>query len=496
VPVADAAADAAAEAAAEADPDVAGRARRAVAWSWLNTVVGRVGSVVIGVVLARILVPADYGAFAVALIVLNALLSVNELGVSLAVVRWPGDVSRIAPTVVTLSAASSVLLLGAALAAAPWVAVALHAPGATGALRVLSCAVLIDAVTAVPAALMTREFLQRQRMLVDLAGFVVTAGLSVGLAAAGAGVWSLVCSALAGNLVNGALVVAAAPRRYRPGFDRAVARELLGFGAPLALASLLVFALLNVDYVVVGASLDAVQLGFYLLAFNLSTWPVTVFSAPARRVSLPAFARLHADGGQAPGPSRASAAFVPACTALVTATLPACLLLGLLAGPLVGLVYGPTWAPTAAVLPWLMVLAVTRVVGELAYDFLVALDRPRATLAVQAAWLAATAPALVVGAHLGGIVGLAMAHAVVCLTVALPGYALTLSRAGVSVVALLRDLARPGAAAVTALAAGGVAGLLVSSPLALLAVGGTAVALVYLVVARPTIVRSLGLGGA
>jgi len=462
------------------DPEPVGaRARRAIHWSVLNTLVGRVGATFVGVLLARILQPDDYGVFAVSLVALNALLSVNELGVSLAVVRWPGDVSRIAPTVVTLSLVSSAVLWLAVFVSAPQIAAALNAPQATGVLRLLSLGVLVDAVTAVPAALMTREFMQKQRLIVDFAGFAVTSTLALGLAAAGAGAWSLAVSALAGNLLNGVLIVRYAPRWFAPAFDRPIARELLGFGLPLALASLLVFALLNVDYVVVGAHLDPAELGFYLLAFNLSAWPVNVFSAPARRVSLPAFARL--DEGR----SSASAAFVPACTALVVVTLPACLLLALFAGPLISLVYGDKWTASAQVLPWLMVLALTRVTGELAYDFLVALSRSTATLAVQGVWLAASIPALLVGVRLGGIEGVGIAHAAVCLGVAVPGYAVVLRRAGVSLPTLGRALLRP----MLALAVGAGVGLAVlagvQADVGRVLIGGALTAVAYLAVVYP-----------
>ena len=78
-------------------------AGRALAWSLTNTMVGRVGTVAIGVVLARILGPDEFGTYAVAFVALIALLSFNELGVSLAIVRWPGHPATIAPTVTTIS---------------------------------------------------------------------------------------------------------------------------------------------------------------------------------------------------------------------------------------------------------------------------------------------------------------------------------------------------------------------------------------------------------
>ena len=97
-------------------------ARRALWWSVANNIVGRVGTTLMGIVLARLLVPEDYGVYAVALVALNGLLSMNELGVSLAIVRRPGDVSRIAPTVKTLALGSSIVLWVLMFAAAPYVA--------------------------------------------------------------------------------------------------------------------------------------------------------------------------------------------------------------------------------------------------------------------------------------------------------------------------------------------------------------------------------------
>jgi len=458
---------------------VATQARRALWWSIANNMVGRVGTTLMGIVLARILVPEDYGVYAVALVALNALLSMNELGVSLAIVRWPGNVSRIAPTVKTLAVGSSIVLWIVMFFCAPLAAQALNAPEATGILRVLTLSVLIDALTAVPAALMTREFMQRERLIVDTAGFVVGAAAAIGLAIAGYGAWALVWSALLGNVVNALFILRYAPVNHPFGFKRAVARELLAFGLPLALASLLIMALLNIDYVVIGAHLGPVQLGFYLLAFNLAMWPVNMFSAPARRVSLPLFARLHADK------TDPSAAFAPVCSLLLLVTLPACLLLAAFAEPLVRLVYGDLWLPSAPVLPWLMLLALARVMGELVYDFLVALGSSKSNLALQVVWLAALAVALPLAVRIGGIEGIAIAHAGVAVLIIFPAYAIVLRRAGVSLRVMGAQLSRPLAGTVLGALAGTSVVLLVGDRLAQLALGGALVGLVYLVTVYP-----------
>jgi O-antigen/teichoic acid export membrane protein len=467
------------QAAAVTQEPVATQARRALWWSVANQVVGRVGTTLMGIVLARILVPEDYGVYAVALVALNGLLSMNELGVSVAIVRWPSNVARIAPTVKTLAMSSSVVLYIAMFFAAPQVAQLLNAPEATGVLRVLTLSVLIDALTAVPAALMTREFMQKERLIVDSAGFVVGFSSAIGLALAGYGPWALVWSVLLGNIVNALFILKYAPVRYRWGFKRDVARELLAFGVPLAIASLFVMALLNIDYVVIGADLGPKDLGFYLLAFNLCMWPVNMFSAPARRVSLPLFAKLHA------GKTDPSDAFVPVCALLLLVTLPACLVLAVFAEPLVRLVYGDTWAPSATVLPWLMLLALARVMGELVYDFLVALGHSRPNLVIQVVWLVALVIALPIGVRTGGIEGVAIGHAVVAVLIVAPMYAFFLRRAGVSLRLMATQLSRPFAGTLVAAVASVAVVVLVSGGIAQLLLGGALVGLLYLAIVYP-----------
>ena len=448
-------------------PELGRQVRKGLTWSLLNTVVGRVGTVLIGIVLARILSPEDYGVFAVALVALNALLSMNELGVSLALIRWPGQLERIGPTVTTLAAGGSAAVYLACFSAAPWFAGVMDAPAATGVLRLLTASVLIDGLTAVPSALLTREFRQDKRMAAEFTAFAISSAVSVGLAMAGFGAWSLAWGRLVGNGASALAFFALAPLRFRPGWDGAQARRLLAFGLPLAGSSLLVFAMLNVDYVVIGSVLGPVALGFYLMAFNLSSWPVNVFSVAARRVSLAGFSRLAED------PERFAGAVTKALVLLMAATVPVCVLLGVMAAPLIEFVYGPKWAPAAAALRWLAVLGAARVAAELGYDALVAAGRPRATLWLQGLWTAALVPALTLGARAGGIHGVAAGHAVVAGVLIVPAFALAVRRAGVGLGRMGAALARPVAGGVLVALAASAAMRLPGGPLVELAVAGT-----------------------
>lgn len=405
---------------------LARKVRSAARWSLINTVVMRLGNFATGILLARFaLGPAQWGVYGIAQTVLLVLLSANELGVSLAIVRWDCDPRRFAPTVLTLATASSGLLYAALFVSAPTVARLLDSPDASGVLRVMCLCLVIDGVAQVPAGFLTREFAQGRRMLIDALNFVLSTAVTLVLAFAGRGAMSFAWGAVAGNIAALAGCALAAPGTLRFGWDPQQARALLRFGLPLAGASLLALAVVNVDTMVVGSTLGGVSLGFYVLAFNMSGWPVRVISEAARRVSFAGFSRLAAS------PQALAQGFSRALAVLVTGTVPLCVLLGGLAAPVVRLVYGGKWVPAADALPWLMALGLIRIGCELAYDCLVATGQRRLLILTQTLWVVALIPVLVVGARLGGIVGVSQGHVLVAAGLVVPAFLYALGRAGI-----------------------------------------------------------------
>ncbi|WP_432245328.1 oligosaccharide flippase family protein [Arthrobacter sp. G.S.26] len=407
-------------------------ASAALAWSLLNTGVAKLGTLGIGILLARILGPDSYGTFAVAMVALLAVLTFNELGVSLAIVRWPGDPADIAPTVTTISILSSCLFCLAGLWAAPWFAAAMGDPDAAGVVRLMVCCVPISGVVATPAALLQRSFDQKTKMAIDQVNVWLGAVISIVLALAGFGAMSLAIGRLAGTVVSGIMFVVKSPLPLRAGLDRKLLKPLLGFGLPLAGTSIIVFCLGYFDQLVIGNLLGPTMLGLYVLAFNLASWPVSVLSQPLRSVAPAALARLQHD------PPRMRAT-VTALTGVLTAvTFPAVTLLAIQAGPIVQFVYGDAWAGAAAALTWLAMLAGLRIFFELIYDYLVVVGLTGSILTIQVCWLVALVPALLLGAA-DGIAGIARAQFLVAAAVVLPIYLWRLRTAGIGPARMLRQ---------------------------------------------------------
>ncbi len=271
--------------------------RRGTMWSTLDVVVARFGQFALGVVIARLLAPADFGVFAVALVVHVIVIGVSELGVTAALIRDENaDVRRSGPTVQTIALVTS-CVLGALMAlSAPVLANLLGSPRASGAIAIMAINLPLAGLAAVPAALLRRDFRMDRIFVADTSNVVATGIVVILLATHGWGPMALAWSWVAGQLLTTILMNTYKPGRFRPGWNRGEAGRLLRFGLPLAGANIISFSILNVDFVIVGRLLGATALGLYVLAFNISGWPMNVFGSVVRSVSLPSFARLRRDG--------------------------------------------------------------------------------------------------------------------------------------------------------------------------------------------------------
>ncbi|MFI6789748.1 oligosaccharide flippase family protein [Nonomuraea sp. NPDC050383] len=462
--------------------EIGARAGRGLRWSILGNLVTRAGSFAMGLVLARVLAPEDFGTYAVALAATQLVMHIKDVGIQAATVQWRGRLEEIAPTATVLSFLFATGLYGIFWAFAPVFARMAGDEEATGVVRLLTSIILIEAFTAVRSAALLRRFDQDKLTLAIMVGFVANAAVAITLAFGGAGAYSFAWGQVAASVVTGVLIFVWGWVPVRIALDREVAGRLLRFGIPSALGFGLEAVLMNADYVVVGDVLGSEQLGYYLLAFNVSSWVPGIIGTALRYVSLPSFSRLAEDPAALAEGVRRS---VPVMVAFV---LPPALVMGVLAHPLVTFLYGERWDFSAGVLRWLAVLMVVRMlISFLAVDILTGLGATRTTVWLNLVWAAALLPALVAGAHLGGIRGAAVAHALVAVVVAFPVALLLLRRVGVRVTPALPALVRPAAGAVAAGALMLVLDSLTSGGPALvrLAVAGGAGLLLFVLVVVP-----------
>lgn len=466
---------------------LAARVRNGALWVAASNMLLRLGNIGVTAVVAHILSPRDFGEFTVALIAYAIVSSIGELGVSACLIRADLDIDSLAPTMTSISVASSALLAGAMTVFASPIATALGSTAAARPIRVLSLALFCAGVFTVPTAQMVREFRQDKIFLANIAGFVPATVLLILLAHSGNGAMAFAWSMVVRQLVVGCVLIVAAPKHYWPGLARTALAVILRFGFPLAGANFVNYILLNVDYAFVGHLLGATELGLYMLAFTVASWPNGVLGTVLNNVSMPAFSRVKHD------PALLKDATAAGLRIVGLIVLPICAMTVALAQPLVLTLYGQRWAASANVLAILAPYGAIFMACLLFANMLTALGRTKLLLGLQLIWIGTLVPAMALGVHQDGIAGAAYAHVAVIGPIVLPCYLVALKRVtGIRLSALGRAvLPALLASAAAALAARGAASA-VSGPPAQLMAGFAAGGVTYLLCAGPQAVAALG----
>jgi O-antigen/teichoic acid export membrane protein len=424
--------------AAEHVSTIGRKAGRGLRWTLFGTLATKVGSFAMSLVLARLLVPEDFGLYAIALTATQFVIHVNDVGIIAATVQWRGRIEDMAATATTLAIVFSAAWYVLFWLAAPAFADLAGSPQATSVVRLLTATILVDGITAVRVAALQRSFRQDRLTMALMAGFVANATLAITLAANGSGPYSFVFGQLTASVVTGVLVMIFAGLPLKFGLDRAVTRRLVRFGVPLAVGLGVESVLMNADYVIVGHVLGTAAVGFYLLAFNVSSWVPGLIGTAVRYVSIAGFSRLAEDK-----PESLSLGVQRSMPLLFSAVLPIAVIMATLAPAIIQVLYGHEWAPAAAVLRYLTVLMVARMLTSLAFDILTSLGATRATVWLNLGWAVTLVPALLIGTRLDGIRGAAIAHAVIAVLVAVPLAILVLHRGGVHLRPVAPALVRP-----------------------------------------------------
>jgi O-antigen/teichoic acid export membrane protein len=293
----------------------------------------------ITVVLARILTPADYGLFAIALAVQLVGQRAAELGLPAALIQMEEDPSprlqsAVAGVLLLISCILAALLLGIAFVVAP------ASGGGNRTLEVIaiSCAAIpFYSARAMPMVLMERQLRFGRVAIVETADTLAFNGFALIGAIAGLGAFSLAGAVPAGGIVGMITAWAIQPFAHRPSLDLGPVRPLAGYGLRVSLLQG-VNLLRELGFVViVAAAGGTAAAGFYGMAKRLFSFPIALTSA-VFRVSFPALSR---DAELRP----ARAAKVAAYTA-IAAGLPLALVAGAIQ-PLISVVLGDEWMPTA-----------------------------------------------------------------------------------------------------------------------------------------------------
>ena len=348
-------------------------------------------------ILARILVPADFGLVALATMILGFVEIMSDFGLNVILIQNQKAGRDYYDTVWTLSIIRGVLTCVLLSAIAVPVAGFFDDPRLVEIMYVLAVVALVQSslnvgiVNFVKELRFDKDF--KYEAIVKLAMFCATISTAFALRS----YWALVIGFAAGGLVRVALSYIMHP--YRPRFSLARWREIMHFSKWLLVANFLSFVNMRSHSLIVGKILGAATLGLYTVAAEIASLVTSELLAPIRRALLPGYAKLTHDL------ETMGRNYLQGLALILMLGAPAAAGIGLVADPMVRLFLGDKWL---AAIPLLQVLTISGLLQATMANIgpvLLALGRPQLLTMMTAINLAVGLPLFIWATLQWGVIG-------------------------------------------------------------------------------------------
>ena len=277
------------------DKELKALTARNVSYNTIATVTVSMLQFATSILLARVLLPKDYGIVGFAQILTNFMMQFCDFGINGAIIQKNEVDDLTVNTAFTLKAMLSVFVFAVIVLAAPLSNHFMGQQEIPTVIRVLSCNFLISVFTFLPQTMLTRDLDYKKLVVPQTISVAISSIISITLAYNGFGFWSIVVGSIATNLLNSVMLYAIKPLSFRFAFDKIIAGQLLRFGGSILIPGVIVFIIFNTDNFVIGTLKGAEQLGYYAIAFNWGSMVCVLMAGSFHKVLFPTFSKLQHD---------------------------------------------------------------------------------------------------------------------------------------------------------------------------------------------------------
>ncbi|MEO9023059.1 MAG: lipopolysaccharide biosynthesis protein [Ginsengibacter sp.] len=311
---------------------------------------------VVSIVLARILLPEEFGLIGMISVFIGIGTSLVNSGLTQSLIRTIEPDQEDYSTVFFFNLAGSIVIYWVLFLFAPLIAVFFSQPILTEIIRIYCLTFIISAFSEVQLTRLTKEMNFKLQMTIAIPSLIGSGLLGMFLAYKGYGVWSLVWMGIVQSFLNTLQLWIRTGWVPTFVFNMTKFRYHLKFGYKLTLSGLLDTVFTNIYQIIIGRLFLPAQVGFYTRADSLKQLPVSNISVALNKISYPLFASIQNDN------VRLKKGYKQIMQMVVFLVAPVLVILGVLAEPLFRFLFTEKWLPAV---PYFQILCVTGILYPL-----------------------------------------------------------------------------------------------------------------------------------
>lgn len=369
--------------------------RKGVKWLVIGNTGKRVLEFAFGVILARLLVPADFGMIITIQVFTGFVGMLSTGGMGQALIRAKEANEDDFTAVFSLQLALGILTYIGFYLTAPWFADYFGNPLYEDLMRVSALSFIFRPFSLIRMSWLVREMDFKKKSLIEVITGVLTGITSVLMAWSGMGVWSLTLSGLFAILVQNLLLSRITALRLRLNLDFSIMRRHSGFGSKIVANDFLGRLRMESVKLILSKLAGPAFLGLFNKADSLHRLPFWTLGRPVTQTTFRAMSKVQDDLDQT------KYMFYRVITLLTVYILPFYITLWWIAEPFIGVVYGEKWLPAAEPLGILAIAGFFYIIARPCGVLLMAQNRLTQEMIAQAAMLIFTICACFIGLEWG-----------------------------------------------------------------------------------------------
>lgn len=346
-------------------------------WQLSQKVLCQVVSFGISVVLARLLLPSDYGVIAICsmFLVLTGIFIGGGLGTALVQKKNADDIDFC--TVFYSGLVLSIVVYLAVFFAAPYIAIFFKNEQITAVIRVLALAMPIGTLSGVQNAFVSKQMIFKKFFYSSLIGTIASGAVGLGMALTGFGVWALVGQNLVSTITNTLVLFCIIDWHPKLIFSYERFKQLFSFGWKMAVVNILTTFFYQLKGYVIGYKYSAAQLAYYNRGEGLPGILYNNINGTISDVLFPALSQLQDDK------EALKRALSRAMRISSFFLIPALFGLAAISDKLVIIIFSEKWAPSIPFMQVICMISCSDILGMANYQAIKAVGRADTLLKME-----------------------------------------------------------------------------------------------------------------
>lgn len=261
-------------------------------WVSINTLGDRLLQFGLGIILARILLPSDFGVIGLITVFISISTLFIDSGFSFALIRKEKILKVELDTVFWFNLSVSIVVYLFLFILSPLIAKFFDQPLLLKVVRFVAINLIINAFGSIQNINLRRELRFKEIAITGISVRIVSGVIAILLAKHGFGIWSLIFQQLISNLLNNLLLFYFNKHIPRFLFSYKHFKDLFSFSSKLLYSGILYSFISNIYPIIIGKLFSINEVGYFNRALSIQKFPVNTFTTIIQQVTLPIFSKI------------------------------------------------------------------------------------------------------------------------------------------------------------------------------------------------------------